>query len=294
MSEAKRRPFVASTSFLKILPLIILLAACAPNFSPNTYSSDAVQRASKVDSGVVVGVRKVAISVDSNVATATGAAAGGISGSQVADKTVSALSALGGAVLGGIAGNKVGHNIQDTYGYEYIVRKPNGDLLSVTQKDKKPLKIGEHVLLIQGPQARIVKDYTESLDANLAASANKPQSPNEPKPDLSPKIAPPPAPVEASTATSTDTATPDPTTTPLVITPATLSPSLTSPTTKTPEPTPAVEPPAAKAPDTASPATPSDKPDAPVEPASKETTNPEPITPNMSPDNTPSDAAPKP
>lgn len=255
MSETARHPIFTGTLILKILPLTILLAACAPNFSPNTYSSDAVQRASKVDSGVVVGVRKVLISVDSNVATATGAAAGGITGSQVADKTVSALSALGGAVLGGIAGNEVGHNIQDTFGYEYIVRKPNGDLLSVTQKDKKPLKIGEHVLLIQGSQARIVKDYTEpvDVDADLAASPDKPQSPNEPKPDLGHKPEPiTPAPTEATTtpaatgktttdtetkdATSTTTSTPE---TPTSETPATQQTSTQSApaTTDTPETT---------------------------------------------------------
>lgn len=251
MSETARHPIFTGTLILKILPLTILLAACAPNFSPNTYSSDAVQRASKVDSGVVVGVRKVLISVDSNVATATGAAAGGITGSQVADKTVSALSALGGAVLGGIAGNEVGHNIQDTFGYEYIVRKPNGDLLSVTQKDKKPLKIGEHVLLIQGSQARIVKDYTEpvDVDADLAAAPDKPQSPNEPKPDLGHKPEPiTPAPTEATTtpaateetttATSTETTTPaseTTTATPTTGTAETTSttPALTSTTTAT-------------------------------------------------------------
>jgi outer membrane lipoprotein SlyB len=36
-----------------------------------------------------------------------------------------------------IAGSAAEHAISDTTGYEYIVRKPNGDLVSVTQKDRK-------------------------------------------------------------------------------------------------------------------------------------------------------------
>jgi outer membrane lipoprotein SlyB len=206
MSDFKLRPIGhrTGTSLLALLPLACLLAACGPNYSPDTYSSSAVQQASKVDSGVVIGVRKVAISVDSTLASTTGAAAGGIAGSQVAEGAVSALGALGGAVVGGLGGNEVGHKVQDTFGYEYIVRKPNGDLLSLTQKDETPLKIGQRVLLIQGSQARIVSDYTVPVDTDLAAPAKKPQSPNEPKPDLSKAadVKSPPAPAPSSEASS--------------------------------------------------------------------------------------------
>ena len=40
------------------------------------------------------------------------------------------------------------------------MRKANGDLLSVTQKDAVPLAIGQKVLVIAGNQARVVPDYT--------------------------------------------------------------------------------------------------------------------------------------
>jgi hypothetical protein len=58
--------------------------------------------------------------------------------------------------VGGLGGTAAEHAIKDTTGYEYIVRKANGDLLSVTQKDETPLAVGQHVLVIAGPQARIV------------------------------------------------------------------------------------------------------------------------------------------
>lgn len=185
MSKTNLRPKISGSSLFIMLPLTLLLTACGQKYSPDTYSSNAVQQASKVVSGVVVGVRKVAISADPTVASATGAAAGGIAGSQVAEGAYSALGALGGAVVGGLAGSEAGHKIQDTFGYEYIVRNANGDLLSVTQKDTAPLKIGQRVLLIQGSQARIVNDYTEHVETDREASSDKKKSAGDHKPDMS-------------------------------------------------------------------------------------------------------------
>jgi outer membrane lipoprotein SlyB len=146
-----------------VVGLPLLTTACGQSYSPDTYSSSAVQQANKVDQAVVVGIRSVAISADPTLGTATGGAAGGIAGSQVGSGAVQAFGALGGTLAGGLVGNAVAHSAGDTNGYEYIVRKPNNDLLSVTQKDETPLSIGEHVLIIAGPQARIVRDYTVPL-----------------------------------------------------------------------------------------------------------------------------------
>ena len=139
------------------------VAACAPSYSPNSYDARAVQHANKVDQGMVVGVRKIGISANGTVGAAIGGAAGGIAGSQVGGG-LSAFTALGGTLLGGLVGTSVEHVQGDTEGYEYIVRKPNGDLLSVTQKDTTPLVIGAKVLVIAGPQARVVPDYTVPVE----------------------------------------------------------------------------------------------------------------------------------
>ena len=146
----------------------LMLGGCGPRYSPNVYSSDAVQHANKVDQGLLIGVRTVRISADATVATATLGAAGGIAASQVGEGAIRALSTLGGTVAGGVVGNDAGH-VEDSSGFEYVVRKTNGELLSVTQKDAVPLAIGQHVLIIEGPQARIVPDYTISLDEGVAA-----------------------------------------------------------------------------------------------------------------------------
>jgi outer membrane lipoprotein SlyB len=139
---------------------LAMLSGCGPSYSPDTYASNAVQQANKVEQGVIVGVRDVGVSAAGTVGTVAGAAAGGIAGSQVADGPITAITALGGSLVGGIAGSAVEHVTADTKAYEYIVRKPNGDLVSVTQKDKVPLVLGMKVLVIAGNQARVVADYT--------------------------------------------------------------------------------------------------------------------------------------
>jgi outer membrane lipoprotein SlyB len=175
---------------LAALVLAIGLSGCGPSYSPNSYASNAAQLANKVDQGVVIGVRPVLINADTTLGTGTGAAAGGIAGSTLGGGSVGALGALGGSVTGGIVGNVVSHTAGDTDGFEYIVRKTNGDktngdLMSVTQKDAAPLGIGAHVLIIEGPQARIVADYTVPVVSEpLHVDAGKdPVKPDAGKPD---------------------------------------------------------------------------------------------------------------
>jgi outer membrane lipoprotein SlyB len=180
--------------------MLAALAACGPDYSPNTYSSAAVQQANNVDQGVVVGVRRVGVSADTTVGSVTGAAAGGIAGSQVGGGVTGALGALGGGLLGGIAGSAAQHVEGDAQAYEYIVRKTKGDLVSVTQSDKVPLRIGEHVLVIAGKQARIVPDYTvpEDVPKTVVVAAPPPvPMPSVPAAASVPPVPEPAVPVQA-------------------------------------------------------------------------------------------------
>lgn len=137
------------------------VAACTPNYSPNTYAAGAVQQANKVEPAVVVGFREVAISANGTVGAVTGGAAGGVLGSQSGSFGINAaLGAVGGTAIGSLIGTAVEHVTGDTSGWEYIVRKPNGELLSVTQREKTALPVGQKVLVITGAQARVVPDYS--------------------------------------------------------------------------------------------------------------------------------------
>lgn len=99
-----------------------LLAACGPDYSPNTYASTAAQHANQVDRGLVVGVRKVAISAQGTTGAVTGAATGGVAGSQAPGGTIgSAFGAVGGALIGGIVGTASEHTVSDMDACEYVI-----------------------------------------------------------------------------------------------------------------------------------------------------------------------------
>lgn len=156
------------------LPVVLLaaLVGCAPDYSPNTYSTAAVQQANKVDQGVIAGFREVAVRADGTVGAVTGGAAGGVLGAQTPDGgVVTALSTIGGTFIGGLVGSTVERAADDTTAFEYLVRKSNGDLLSVTQKDVKPLAVGLKVLVIEGRQARVVPDYSVPVEASTPSSS---------------------------------------------------------------------------------------------------------------------------
>ncbi|WP_088560298.1 outer membrane lipoprotein [Arboricoccus pini] len=141
------------------------LAACRPSYSPNDYAVNAVQQANKVDQGVIVGYRQIIIRPDGTTGTVTGGAAGGIVGGAAGSQSTmaTALGAVGGTLVGGLIGSGVEKATGNTEAFEYIIRKPDGSLMSVVQKDDKPLNIGQRVLLIGGNQARIVPDYTVTI-----------------------------------------------------------------------------------------------------------------------------------
>eukprot|EP01037_Dinobryon_pediforme_P013327 gene13327-13441_t len=181
-SASRLATFTAATALL-------VLGGCSPDFSPNTYNAGAVQQANKVEQGVVVGVRAVDVKVSGNTGAAAGAAVGGIAGSQLpGSNATSAIGAVGGGLLGGLLGSGVERAGGDTKAFEYIVRKPNNELVSVTQTDNTPLALGQRVLVIAGSQARIVADYTTEPPEPV-----KPPPPKTPivQEDLAPKPATP-------------------------------------------------------------------------------------------------------
>ncbi len=209
------------TRFVTASALALVLAAvagCGGEYSPNTYSATAVQQANKVAQGVVVGVREIKVSASETVGAVAGGAVGAIAGSQVPGSTLGeAFGTVGGTMIGGLVGAGAEHTVRDTKAFEYIVRKGNGDLVSVTQKDEVPLAIGQHVLVIAGSQARIVPDYIVPVDpATQVAKAKEPVKPVPaaapvaaaatpesvtPAPDAAaPVVTPPPAPLAPAAA----------------------------------------------------------------------------------------------
>ena len=195
------RFFAVRTMIAVVMPV---LAGCGPNYSPDTYATNAAQQANKVDAGVIVGVRPVQISAQGTVGGVAGAAAGGIAGSQVGGSTGSAFGAIGGSVIGGLAGVAAEHIVGDANGFEYVVRKVSGELVSVAQKDVKPLRVGLKVLVIAGAQARIVPDYTVAPDEPASSQSGALPSGASPSGAPPPVAAVPPAHPPASGASSAE------------------------------------------------------------------------------------------
>jgi outer membrane lipoprotein SlyB len=204
-----------------LLP-VLALAACRPSYSPDDYATNAVQQMNRVEQAVIIGQRRVTVTAEGATGAATGGAAGGIVGSQAGGGNMTgAIGAVGGALVGGLFGAATERVAGNTTAVEYIVRKTNGDLLSVTQRDEIPLAIGERVLVIAGAQARIVPDYTQTLPAPAPTAA---PPAGMLAPGLPPAEAAPPAtaPVQAPQASQPVTApqAPEPAATPQVMPPA--------------------------------------------------------------------------
>jgi outer membrane lipoprotein SlyB len=205
-------------SLAALAALAVLAAGCTPDYSPNTYASNAVQQANKVEPAVVIGFRQVEISASGTVGAVTGGAAGGVLGAQVPGSSIStALGTVGGALVGSLAGTGLEHATADTTGWEYIVRKPNGELLSVTQREPTPLPLGQKVLVITGNQARIVPDYSTPEPATTAAPEKDKPAPPAPTPEVVPRATARPTPLTPPAAASEaapQSATPTPETPP--------------------------------------------------------------------------------
>ncbi len=175
----------------------LLLVGCGNGYSPDVYATRAVQQANKVEQGVIVGVRQINISAGGETGAAAGAAAGGVLGSQAPSGIFSALGGVGGAMIGGLAGSAAEHRFVDTVAHEYIVRVAGkADLVSVTQRDDRPLAVGQKVLVIAGNQARIVPDYTVPVEP--------------PAPAVVPAVVPAPAPAPAPAAAPVPQPQPEP------------------------------------------------------------------------------------
>ncbi|MFC7692886.1 hypothetical protein ACFQY5_28300 [Paeniroseomonas aquatica] len=131
-----------------------------------------MQQANKVEQGMVVGRRDVAVTAEGSTGAAAGAAAGGVIGAQTPGGGIgAALGGVGGALVGGLIGTTAEHVAGDTRAFEYVVRTSKDELISVTQRDTTPLVVGQRVLVISGTQARIVPDYTTQPPATPAAAA---------------------------------------------------------------------------------------------------------------------------
>lgn len=151
-------------NILKLLCItlpFLFLSACTNDLSPNTYNTDSVGQASRVEPGVIVSMRNVKIDQNTDMGGLAGAGAGAAAGSAIGGSgEANIIGAIGGAVIGGLAGNYAEKHINKENGVEYIVKLKNGSVTSITQPPNLNLHVDQRVLIIYGKTVRIIPDHT--------------------------------------------------------------------------------------------------------------------------------------
>ncbi|HCP77733.1 MAG: hypothetical protein CML16_11125 [Pusillimonas sp.] len=138
---------------------VALLAGCANNINPNTYSVSSVGQVNRTIAAVIVSARDVDISGTSGVGATAGVAAGATAGSAIGGGTRSnVLGAIGGAVIGGIAGAAIENSATQKTGIEYVVQTSNGNLMTLVQGLEPRFSEGQSVLVLYGSPSRLIPD----------------------------------------------------------------------------------------------------------------------------------------
>ena len=142
------------------LPLLFaaLLAGCATTpQSGSVYRAHETQNEQVVRTGTVESVRNVVIAnPESGVGTMSGAALGGIAGSQAGSGSGQAAMSIVGALAGGLFGQRVEKDANNRPGFEITVRLDSGELRAITQTADELFRPGERVrLLSNGYQTRV-------------------------------------------------------------------------------------------------------------------------------------------
>lgn len=127
----------------------VFVAGCASSMSGSAYTRSQARQAAQVQYGVVESVREVLIEgTGTGVGAVSGAALGGLAGSNIGRGRGQVAGAIGGAVLGGLAGAAVEEGVTRQTGLEITVRLDNGRVVAVTQAADEPFYPGERVRLL--------------------------------------------------------------------------------------------------------------------------------------------------
>lgn len=130
------------------------------NISPSSHAVSTVGQANQTFSGRVVSARPVQVEGTRNIGRTTGVIAGGVAGSAIGGSTrANILGGVGGAVVGGVAGGAIESGLTRQTGIEYVVELDGGmGLVTIVQGPDPALGVGQRVLVISGPPARVIAD----------------------------------------------------------------------------------------------------------------------------------------
>jgi outer membrane lipoprotein SlyB len=136
------------------LALASVLAGCAyPPQSSSVYHYYQTQNEQVVRTGTVESIRNVTIvNPESGVGSLSGAALGGLAGSNIGAGKGEAAGAIVGALAGGLLGQRVEQGVGNKPGIEITVRLDTGELVAITQAADEYFRPGERVRLLSNGQ----------------------------------------------------------------------------------------------------------------------------------------------
>lgn len=146
-----------SKTFLAATFVALTVTGCAPSMSPDTYNPYTTGVACQTVKGVVDSARVVRVQGTSTVGTIAGGVAGAVAGSAIGGGNMSIITAVAGGLVGAGVGNVTERHLTEKYAMEYVIKTCNG-LVSIVQGPCPTLQKGQHVLVIYGPQARVIAD----------------------------------------------------------------------------------------------------------------------------------------
>ena len=118
--------------------------------SAQAYTTGEAQQAQLVYLGTIVAMHQTTIAAQGNIGGGiAGGLAGGLIGSTLGRGVGGELAALAGAGAGYIGGRAAENAMTKQNGVLITVRLDNGKVLAVTQTNDQPLKVGQHIQLLQ-------------------------------------------------------------------------------------------------------------------------------------------------
>lgn len=145
---------------LTLCVALFILAGCAQNLSPQTYSVGSVGQINRTVAATVVSAREVNVAGTSGTGGSAGAATGAVVGSGAGGNNTrgNIVGAIGGAIVGGIAGAAIEQNATKQKGMEYVVETDNGNLMTIVQGTDPVFLAGQKVLVLYGSPSRLIAD----------------------------------------------------------------------------------------------------------------------------------------
>lgn len=142
-----------------LLSTALMTAGCARQISPDVHTGRAAGETLRTYEAVIESVRIVEIQESDTLegnktGQLLGSIAGGVAGARFGNGVGRALAIAGGAIAGAFVGALAEQEVKRQQAAEYIVRTPEGELLTMVQGVEPLLSVGQRVFVQESHRGR--------------------------------------------------------------------------------------------------------------------------------------------